>query len=91
MKQRLDRKSRIRATSLAVVKEGRAHGRKGWVTQSIVAHAMDIRPGCYVLGLLQELFRDNKLERKIETAKNGTRVYKFRWLIRSQDRDWIPF
>ncbi|MEE9580995.1 MAG: hypothetical protein V3V74_06755 [Nitrosomonadaceae bacterium] len=82
MKQRLNRASRLYDTYHAVIEEGRAHGRNGWVTQSIVAHAMNLRPGCYVLGLLNELFRKGRLVRITTPLVNGSKRYEF------QDADY---
>ena len=78
MKQRLNRKSRLHVTMCVVIGQGRAHGRNGWVTQSVVAHAMDLRPGCYVLGLLNELHKLAVLDKKETVIPNRSQRYEFR-------------
>ncbi len=91
MKTRLHREARKHVTLKVVIGQGRAHGRAGWVTQTMVAHGMNIKPGSYVLGLLNELHKNGKLSRKSETLANGGTRYCFRISPHPQDKDWIPF
>ncbi len=91
MKQRLRRSARLHVTHKVVVGQGRAHGRNGWVTQSMVAHAMNMRPGCYVLGLLNELHRTGKLLKTKIQLPNGVWCYEFRDINHENFSDGIPF
>lgn len=78
MKQRLNRRSRLHVTARVVIGQGRAHGRQGWVTQSVVAHAMGLRPGCYVLGILNELHKKGVLDKQEDMLTNQSLRYTFR-------------
>ena len=78
MKQRLHRRARLAVATGVVSEQGRAYKRQGWVTQTIVAHGMGIRPGCYVLGLLRQLVDDGVLEVRRIGLANGNVRYEFR-------------
>jgi hypothetical protein len=91
MKQRLQRSARLHVTHRVVIGQGRGHGREGWVTQSIVAHAMRLRPGSYVLGLLNELHQAGKLNKKETLLPNGTTRYQFQDSYYAGEQTELPF
>lgn len=91
MKQRLDRESRLHAATEAVTEEGRRHGRGGWVTQSIVAHAMGLRPGGYVLGLLNELTKEGTLFRVYQERPRAKILFRIEVVDDSGPSQEIPF
>lgn len=91
MKQRMSSYQRRRVTEVAVKEEGRAVGRDGWVTMTMVAHEMELCPSSYVMKILTALLHGGRIHRRTERRRNGAIVYKFRHPTNSHLDNPIPF
>lgn len=82
MSQRLTHDERLHAIMEAVTKEGSRHGRRGWVTATVVRHAMGMKGSSYVKKLLDELHDAGRLlrtrtERPYQTIRTEYRPVIF--------------